>query len=111
MDEDHLIAAVRYVELNPVRAGLCEDPRDWRWSSVHAHLDGENDALADVGPMLERVQDWDGYLTQSESSSMIESIRYSSSSGRPAGDDAFVRMVETKTGMRLRKCRPGPVPN
>jgi putative transposase len=111
MDEDHLIAAVRYVEMNPVRAGLCENPRDWRWSSIHAHLKGENDVLVDVRPMLERVRDWDSYLTQSTADSMIESIRNNSSSGRPAGGDAFVSMVETATGMRLRKCRPGPAPS
>jgi len=111
MDEDHLIAAVRYVELNPVRAGLCDDPRDWRWSSIHAHLKRENDALVDVGPMLDRIGDWGNYLSQPTSSSMIESIRNNSSSGRPAGGDDFISMVETATGMRLRKCRPGPSPN
>ncbi len=110
MDEDHLIAAVRYVELNPVHAGLCKDPRDWRWSSVHAHLQGEDDLLVETGAMLERVQDWDSYLTQTAPGSMIEFIRNSSSSGRPAGDAAFVSMVERVTGTRLHKCKPGPAP-
>lgn len=110
MDERHLIAAVRYVELNPVRARLCEDPRDWRWSSVHAHLKGKNDALVDVGPMLEKAPDWDDFLAQSVPDSMIESIRTNSSSGRPAGNDAFVSVVETQTGTRLRKRRPGRFP-
>jgi len=107
MDEDHLIAAVRYVELNPVRARLCEDPRDWRWSSVHAHLEGKDRPLVDVAPMLERIPDWDDYLTQSVANSVIESIRKNSYSGRPAGNDAFVRVVEAQTGIRLRKRRPG----
>src|SRR4051812_18728059 len=34
MDEDHLAAAVRYVAMNPVRAGLCTHAADWRWSST-----------------------------------------------------------------------------
>jgi len=110
LDEDHLVVAVRYVELNPVHAGLCEDPRDWRWSSIHAHLKGEDDLLVDVGPMLERVQDWNSYLAQSNSSSMVESIRSGSISGRPAGDDAFVSMIEEVTGKRVRKNKPGPAP-
>jgi putative transposase len=38
MDEDHLLAALAYVALNPVRARLVERARDWRWSSTHAHL-------------------------------------------------------------------------
>ena len=40
MDEEHLMAAARYVALNPVRARLVERAEDWRWSSVGAHLAG-----------------------------------------------------------------------
>ena len=36
-DEQHLVEACRYVELNPVRAGICADPADWPWSSYRAH--------------------------------------------------------------------------
>jgi putative transposase len=35
--EDHLYEACRYVDLNPVRAGLCELPEEWEWSSFRAH--------------------------------------------------------------------------
>ena len=38
MDEHHLWAALRYVERNPVRAGLTPDPAAWPWSSAAAHL-------------------------------------------------------------------------
>jgi len=62
MDEPHLLAAVRYVELNPLRAGLCSRPEDWRWSSVRAHLHGESDGIVDVRPMQELVNDWREYL-------------------------------------------------
>lgn len=41
MDEAHLMAAARYVALNPVRAGLVKHARDWPWSSVRAHLRGD----------------------------------------------------------------------
>jgi putative transposase len=41
MDEPHLLAAARYVELNPVRAGLVAKAGDWPWSSAQAHLRGE----------------------------------------------------------------------
>ena len=39
MDEEHLMAAARYVALNPVRARLVERAEDWPWSSVRAHFD------------------------------------------------------------------------
>ncbi len=38
MDEAHLISAVRYVAINPVRARLAVRAEDWPWSSVRAHL-------------------------------------------------------------------------
>ncbi len=41
MDEDHLMAAARYVAMNPVRARLVERAEDWPWSSVRAHLGGQ----------------------------------------------------------------------
>jgi len=45
MDEDYLLAACRYVELNPVRAKLVERPEEFRWSSAKAHLSGKDDGL------------------------------------------------------------------
>ena len=46
MDEDHLIAAVKYIELIPVVAKLCTRPEDWKWSSAKAHLRGRDGAGA-----------------------------------------------------------------
>ena len=34
--ESHLMAACAYIVINPVRAGICEKPEDWRWSSYRA---------------------------------------------------------------------------
>lgn len=58
MDEAHLLAATRYVALNPVRAGLAARAEDWPWSSVHAHLAGRDSRLVRVGPLLERIDDF-----------------------------------------------------
>lgn len=58
MDETHLMAAARYVALNPVRAGLVKHARDWPWSSVGAHLAGKGDTLVTVGPLLARYGDF-----------------------------------------------------
>ena len=55
MDEAHLLTAVRYVALNPVRARLVARAEDWPWSSVRAHLAGEDDGVVRVAPVLERV--------------------------------------------------------
>jgi len=50
MDEPHLLAATRYIALNPVAAGLVSRAEDWPWSSARAHLAGEDDELATVAP-------------------------------------------------------------
>ena len=62
MDESYLLAAARYVELNPVRAGLAADAAEWRWSSAKSHLLGRDDRLVRVAPMLAMVADWHGLL-------------------------------------------------
>jgi putative transposase len=49
MDEAHLIAAARYIALNPVRARLVARPQDWDWSSARAHLAGRDNELVKVG--------------------------------------------------------------
>ncbi len=101
MDEPHLTAAVRYVEQNPVRAGLCKNPSEWPWSSTSAHLNGRNDLLVEVGPMLERFPDWQQYLCVGETEKTIESIHQHSSTGRPAGNKDFLASLERLTGREL----------
>ena len=108
MDEAHLLAAVRYIELNPVRAGLCARPESWRWSSVHAHLGDRPDALVHAEPMRERISDWAGYLATSSEGPTDDDLRAHASTGRPAGDAGFISMLETRTGRRLRPRKPGP---
>ena len=54
MDESHLRSAVSYVSLNPVRARLVSRAEEWAWSSVRAHLAGEDDSLVSVRPVLDR---------------------------------------------------------
>ena len=62
MDEPYLLAAARYVELNPVRAKLASEAEEWPWSSARAHLSGRDDPLTNVSPLLAIVADWRGFL-------------------------------------------------
>ena len=53
LDEPYLLTAARYVELNPVRAGLVKAPGRYQWSSHNAaHVRGKDDALALVASRL-----------------------------------------------------------
>ena len=107
MDERHLMMAVRYVELNPVRAKLCRAPWRWQWSSAAAHVAGRNDGLVDVRPMLERVNDWREYLAARLEPEQAELLRQHERTGRPLCDSAFLKRLETKLGRALHKKPPG----
>ena len=111
MDEEHFLAAVKYVELNPVRAGLCTRPEEWRWSSVHAHLGEVPDPLVANAALLEQISDWRRYLSQDCLADQLDSIRKHTKTGRPAGDDVFIKKLEVVTGRRLRRRKPGPGPS
>lgn len=108
MDEQHLLAAVRYVELNPVRAKLCARAEHWEWSSALAHLRGTDDALVTVAPMLERIGNWSDYLDTRESAERLDALRTHSRTGRPAGNEEFIKRLSLLTGKELRKGKPGP---
>jgi REP-associated tyrosine transposase len=111
MDEEHLLAAVRYVELNPVTAGLCQQPEEWPWSSSRAHLAGRDDVLVSVAPMLERTSNWRRYLQAETSESTIDSLHKHSRTGRPLGGDHFIEKLEQITKTILKPGRPGPKAN
>lgn len=82
MEERHLHACLRYVELNPVRAGLVGRPEDWSWSSARAHLGLGPDRLTDVTPMRERIENWRDFLDAGMEDSDREAIRMAERSGR-----------------------------
>jgi putative transposase len=109
MDEGHLAAAVRYVSNNPVRAQLVKRASDWRWSSVSAHLTGEDDALVTVAPVLERYGRFATFLdTNHDDEPAWRALRMSETSGRPLGDDDWLDALEKKSGRVLKPQKRGP---
>src|ERR1700733_830917 len=90
MDESHLIAAIRYVALNPVRARLVARAEEWKWSSVRAHLAAKDDGLAIVAPVLQRVKDFAAFLADKTDESGFAALRASEQTGRPLGPADFI---------------------
>ena len=101
MDERHLLAAARYIELNPVRARLVDAPPDWRWSSARAHLTARPDGLVDIDPMLDRLPDWAEFLAGDMPDAELDAIRAAERTGRPLGAGAFIARLETELGVSL----------
>jgi putative transposase len=112
MSDEHLAAAVRYVELNPVRAHLVERPEDYRWSSARVHLDGSPDLLVlrDSGNLRERIVDWQAYLKAGTEGLDNDIIRQHLRTGRPHGDRSFLAALEKRLHRTLLPQRPGPKP-
>ena len=111
MDESHLLMAARYIELNPLRAGLVRTPAKYAWSSVHAHLAGKDDGLVSVKPLLDLVVDWPAFLRQGLSDNELRALRRHQRTGRPAGNDKFIGRLEKRLERVLKKQKPGPKPS
>ena len=112
MDEAHLMAAIRYVELNPVRAKLAARAEDWPWSSARAHVTGKADGLSDLPAMAGVHRNWRAMLRaglQAADLAPEEAAAFEAHArtGRPLGDEAFVADLEARTGRKLAKRKPG----
>ncbi len=110
MDEPYLLAAARYVELNPVRAKLVAEAADWPWSSARAHLAGRNDRLANVLPMLAMVNDWRDFLNSAIREEELRDLRNHGRTGRPLGSATFLDRLEAMAGRVLRPRKGGRPP-
>jgi putative transposase len=105
MDEDHLMAAARYVALNPVRAKLVARAEEWPWSSVGAHLAGRDDGLVEIAPLLERCGGrFADLIAEEPDPARVATLRAAETIGRPIGRPAFLDRLATLTG---RDPRPG----
>lgn len=113
MDEAHLLAAVRYVALNPLRAGLARRARDWPWSSTPAHIERKDDALVTVAPLLERygnLPDLLGAGIDEADNPAWTALRRAETTGRPVGTAEWIAMLERQSGRRLRPRPAGRPP-
>ncbi len=111
LDEQCLYAAVRYVERNPVRAGLVKRAEDYPWSSAKAHVLKEKDILLSDNFMLSEIEDWSSYLAEDDRDIDRNLFREHARTGRPLGDEKFIIKLEEITGRALKKGKPGPKKN
>jgi len=109
MDEEHLVAAMAYVALNPVRANLVENATDWVWSSARAYRcprtgDGVVDLNA-VEPYLQAVR---RIINAGEEDTRFIALRRAETIGRPIGNGDFISQAEDLTGRTLKPAKRGP---
>lgn len=110
LDEKHLWEALRYVELNPVRAHMVETPEQWPWSSAAAHCGFTTpDAILKMERWSQRwtVAEWRSFLAEAESAAALEVLRQFTHTGRPLGTPEFVTELEAATLRPLAARRRG----
>ena len=110
LDEAHLWQALRYVELNPVRARMVASAEQWRWSSAAAHCGLANpDAMLELDRWCRRwtVSEWREFLADAESADEVRELRHCTHTGRPLGSPEFVAELEALTSRRLAARKGG----
>lgn len=114
LDNHHLWQALRYVERNPVRAGLVWHPEEWLWSSAQAHLQG-----ADPSGLL-NFDRWKQLYSPSQWREVLEAsiadeafsrrLREATRTGRPSGSPEFIQRLESLTGKVFTRQKTGKRP-
>src|SRR5262245_18511729 len=107
--DEHVWTVLRYVEANPLRAGLVDDLAKWLWSSFASHVGLASDDLVAVAPVWERLgadedkrqKYWRRWLHQPITAKELAAVRRSVTSGRPYGSDAWVTRTARRLGLEL----------
>ena len=105
LDERHFWRALKYVELNPVRARLCRKPWRYAWSSAAAHTDEQaTSELLDLPRWYEQISAtaWRRELAEGLTDAEMQRLRLRTHTRRPLGSDSFLSKLETMLGRRLR---------
>jgi putative transposase len=111
LDDAHLEQAVRYVESNPVRAGMVDRAEDYPWSSAGPHVWGVQDRYLDTGlPFIGAIQDWSVWLAGESDENAVSAIREATATGRACGSEEFVQCIEEYTGRCMRPQKRGRKP-
>jgi putative transposase len=110
LSEAHLYAAMRYVERNPVRAGIVKNAWDYQWSSARAHVFKQKDPLLDDNFICTEISDWKSFLSEDDDQKELKLMRMHVNTGRPLGDTNFINKIEQLSGRILHKQKTGPKP-
>lgn len=98
-EDEHLLAVVRYVERNPLRANLVTRAQDWPWSSLPKRSHAEPGGAPDAGPVA-LPKRWTSFVNRAETEAELESLRRSVVRGAPFGDLAWQRLTAEQLGLQ-----------
>lgn len=110
LSQNHLLATLRYIERNPIRAGIVARAEEYKWSSARAHVYSINDPLLSDNFAISDIKDWRAFISQENDENEANVFIKNANTGRPLGDSRFINEVERITGRSLRKQKSGPKP-
>ena len=113
--EAYLLACSRYIELNPVRAGMVTTPEDYRWSSYGANAGGESCPLLSYHAMYKALGDspesrqraYRELFRAAPGPGQLDAIRSAVQTGTPLGNDRFREQVEAALKRKVGQARRG----
>jgi len=99
--DEHLQTVLRYVERNPVRAGLAKRAENWRWGSCHVRLNGPPalQSLLHKWP-IHTPRAWLEWVNAPQTPRELEAIRTSVKRGRPLGSEQWVNRTANRLGLQ-----------
>lgn len=107
LDEKYLYAAIRYIERNPVKAGIVGRAEDYEFSSAKAHVYKKKDLMLADNFVIEEIKDWKAFLAEGDKEQDIKLFKKHARVGRPLGHEGFIEKLEKITGRILKPQKPG----
>lgn len=115
-NQKYFLACQRYIELNPVRAGLVKDPSEYAWSSYECHASGRvagmwhphSEYLALGQTVASRLLAYRNLFADVIDNALVSDIRRALNAGLALGNNRFLQEIETLTGQRQSHLKPGP---
>jgi putative transposase len=113
--ERYLIDVYRYIELNPVRAKMVDDPSEYVWSSYQINALGKDSNLCTPHPEYvrmgatknERMKNYRNLFAHHVDGKLLDEIRLSVNKGMAIGHDRFKDEIEILTGRRMKPKKVG----
>jgi putative transposase len=117
-EDEHLLTVMRYVEANPLRAGITEDLASYPWSSYPVHGLGKSDDLVAEAPVWRglgttegaRQKRWRKWVHRPLTDKELNGVRGAVTTGRPFGTESWVDEMATRLGLDLGPRRRGRPP-
>lgn len=91
-----------------MRAGMVKRPEDYVFSSARAHILKKENPTLESFYLLQEIRDWRRYLAEADDEERLRIFRKHILTGRPLGEEKFIKQLEQKAGRILRKLKPGP---